>query len=256
MRDLREKLNDPKYLPSLAELGRVFPIVDASVKFATDAEKERQNERWEKYVGDPGFMKREIISKEYVKKLGDYLIGRINDLGAATILELGAGDGRLAHFLRERFASVGQTRIQYLAVDNQSGARGEEESGGEPPLFPVEEMDVVEALNKYSPTIVIVAWMPIGTDWTKAIRATKSVKEYVLIGHPYDEVCGGRWETWGIDKNNLHAGELAPYADDGFSIEELNEVSKEQLSFIARSAHPSKTISFTLLPTTVEKKVI
>jgi hypothetical protein len=244
MEELRQKLNDPKYLPSLAELRDVFPIADMNKIFATEAEKKRQNERWERYVGDDRFMKREIITKEYIKKLGDYLIGRAADGDSAIILELGAGDGRLAHFLREYFISAGQTTIQYFAVDNQSGARGEEESGGEPPVFLVEETDVAEALKKYSPKIVIAAWMPIGTDWTKQIRDTKSVEEYILIGHPYDEVCGSRWDTWGIDKNNLHAGIAAPYENDGFSLNELKAISKDQLSFIARSDHPTRTISF------------
>ena len=244
MEELSKKLNDPQYLPSLAELGGVFPIVDAGVKFATTAEEERQIARWERYVGDPKFMKREILTKEYIKKLGDYLLGRAPAGGAANILELGAGDGRLAHFLREYFLSAGQKRIEHRAVDDQSGARGLEESGGEPPLFPVEEMDAAAALKKYSPTIVIVAWMPIGTDWTKAIRDTASVEEYILIGHPYDEVCGRRWETWGIDKNKRHAGETPPYEKDGFVMNERADISKDQLSFIPRSGHPSRTVVF------------
>jgi hypothetical protein len=244
MEELRQKLNNPKYLPSLAELGSVFPIVDTKVIFATGAEKDRQNERWERYVGDERFVKREIITREYVKKLGEYLIGRCAGYGGGSLLELGAGDGRLAHFLREHFLAAGQKRIEYQAVDDRSGARGLEESGGELPIFPVEEIDVAAALEKYSPRIVIVAWMPIGTDWTKQIRDTESVKEYVLIGHPYDEVCGRRWETWGIDKKHLHAGEAAPYEKDGFAMHELKDVSQDERSFIARSDHPSQTISF------------
>jgi len=115
----------------------------------------------------------ELFSAEYISALSDYIKSRINP--SDLILEVGAGDGRLAHFLRERGLNV-------VAIDNFEWEIT--------PLFPVEELDYKEALKKYNPAIVICSWMPYFADWTPAFRNTRSVREYIIIGEFPGGCCG------------------------------------------------------------------
>ena len=47
------------------------------------------------------------------------------------------------------------------------------------------------------PDVVLCCWQPMGVDWTAAMRARASVREYVLVGETDDGICGEPWATWG-----------------------------------------------------------
>jgi hypothetical protein len=64
--------------------------------------------------------------------------------------------------------------------------------------FPVLLEDCETALSSHGPHMVLASWMPLGQDWTAAMRATPPVEEYVLIGQPDSSMCGDAWLTWGI----------------------------------------------------------
>ena len=96
---------------------------------------------------------------------------------------------------------------------------------------------------------------------TKEIRATSSVREYVLVGESDDGCCGHNWLTWGNPafrpggaalsgdarrtlraansagapgapgEDHLSEGTaMAPYAEDGWERHNIRDVSRLQLS--------------------------
>lgn len=173
----------------------------------------------------------EVFNRTHVNALATYIV----DTGYTNVLEVGAGDGRLARYLSEAIHRVFRRRkekgahprqIRVVATDNGSW--------NIEMVFPVERRDLVEALKKYEPELVIWSWMPIG-DWTYLIRRQPSVREYILIGETEGGECGNA-DTW---NPALHEA-------DGFTRHDLEDISRYQ---IARNdtdpAHSrSRTVSF------------
>ena len=171
-----------------------------------------------------------------------------------TVLELGAGNGKLSHFLKEellrREGGEHGERVRVEATDSFGWGlkTGNAVTGGsfiDSSFAAVEDMDYKRALEKYAPTVVLVSWMPQGEDWTKDIRATASVKEYVLVGEADDGCCGDNWHTWGNhaffsptdgpkariggDTAEAAAPEVPPYVADGWTRHDLGDLSDLQL---------------------------
>lgn len=173
----------------------------------------------------------EVFNRTHVNALAAYIV----DTGYTTVLEVGAGDGRLAKYLSEAIHRVFRRRkekgkhprqIRVIATDNGSW--------NIETVFPVERLDLVEALKKYDPELVIWSWMPIG-DWSYLIRRHPSVCEYILIGEAEGGECGNA-DTWNP----------AVYEAEGFTRHDLFEISRYQL---ARNDNDpthsrSKTVSF------------
>ncbi len=197
------------------------------------------------------------MNKEFISALGDYLIGRSKEFGGTKekpilALEVGAGNGRLTHFLKERINQKKIENINLIATDIGKW-------WGWPffwkPDFPVEKLSYNKALLKYNPDIIICSWMP-DKDWTADFRQQKTVKEYILAGKT-DETgigyCGDPWRTWGAyspDEEKEFKGKIPPYEVDGFEKIPLDGVSKYQ---ICRDDYPwekggivqhSRTVSF------------
>lgn len=208
-----EKLNDPNYLPSWEDVG-----------LALGGKNKHRADQY--FYHDDAHHVFEILTQEYVTAFGQYLSGRIDELSTGNkpvrILEVGAGNGRLAHFMKEELEKTKAGKFQIVATDSME--RGFE------PNYPVEEIDYKDALAKYQPEIVICSWMPYSTDWTANFRSTPSVKEYILIGESYLEVCGDPWLTWGQKDSDEESAEVPPYQKDGFVDSELAEVTKYQIS--------------------------
>lgn len=173
----------------------------------------------------------EVFNRTHVNALAAYIV----DTGYTSVLEVGAGDGRLAKYLSEAIHRVFRRRkekgahprqIRVMATDNGSW--------NIETVFPVERLDLVGALKKYDPELVIWCWMPIG-DWTYLIRRHPSVREYILIGEAEGGECGNA-DTWNP----------ALFEADGFTRHDLEDISRYQL---ARNdtdpAHSrSRTVSF------------
>jgi len=102
----------------------------------------------------------------YSRELVAALAGLV---GTRPCLELGAGDGTLARFLRA--AGVALT-----AVDDQSW------SGRVTYPEDVEKLDARAALAKYSPRAVVCSWPPPGNTFERLVFKTPSVELYVVIG--------------------------------------------------------------------------
>ena len=185
----------------------------------------------------------EIITVEYVNALANYLNSRVSTYGVSddrlfTILEVGAGNGRLTHFLSERFQMEFGGKVKFIATD--SGRNGIQSA------FPVEYISYQEALKIYEPTVVICSWMPDGTDWTSDFRANSSVREYLVIGDP--EETGKAWETWGFDWMHYFrkSTEKKPFEQDDFTIHRLLDISRLQICRTDSPPHfgSSQTVSF------------
>ena len=104
-----------------------------------------------------------------------------------VVLELGAGSGLLAEQLARRLAGTAEV----VAVDDFTAGISQN-------TFGVHRIDAADALRRWSPAVVLVAWMPSGIDWTRQIRACGSVKQYVLLGEADSSTCGDGWATWGV----------------------------------------------------------
>ena len=133
------------------------------------------------------------------------------------MLEVGAGYG----LLRIGFASSDFLKgVEYLATD----IRPRHES------WIVEQLDQLEAVRKYQPSLVICSWPPVvggASEWPKA-WAEAGVQEYLVIGPwPLQE---HSWTDW-----NLRAGNLF-YPLPGWRRTHLEELTREAVDTYANSS--------------------
>src|SRR3989338_3888823 len=141
----------------------------------------------------------QLWTKEFIEMFSHYLLASVTDKNAC-ILDVGAGNGALTHWLRKKGMNV-------IAVDNKSWLKRLERPEIAHRLkfnilpFPdwVLDMNFKKAIDIYQPEIIISSWMPSQDDWSYDFRACPSVKEYILIGEPavdnYLDKCGEK-ETW------------------------------------------------------------
>ena len=192
----------------------------------------------------------EFLTAEFINALGGYLSKRIEKIFAiknqpVVILEIGAGDGRLTHFLRMVLQHLTPRNVQIIATDSGAWERIR-------PVFHVERLKYQDALETYRPQIVLCSWMPYRHDWTAAIHATPSVGEYILIGETDDGCCGDPYRTWGVTsfldvQEKKETKDYVPvYRREGFQRKNLNEISRYQIcrSDFLDSRFHSKTVSF------------
>lgn len=231
-----EHLLEPSFLPTMAQIISAFVAPDG----------QDDNDAWVKFVSNSNKYY-DILNLEYINTLADYLSSRAKELGAKpqkpiTILEVGAGNGRLAHFLRQR---LNPDSIIYIASDSEIGEIKH--------LFedePMAPMDYKDALQTYHPGIVICEWMPNKEDWTADFRKTPSVKEYILIGETNSGCCGHPWETWGQVISSINTEleyQIPPYIGDEFKRvnlrgDEWDHLCKSDLSPLM--PYHSETVSF------------
>ncbi len=217
--ELQERLRDPNFLPTRKQITEAF----------TD------DIQWRKFCYDKDRPVFEFLNEEYIDALSKYLVSRIKEYRTdndkpLTILEIGAGNGKLSHFLRQKLDDM--TPGQALVVATDSGELDLKND------FPVERLKHNDALEKYSPGIVIFSWMPYKKDSSKDIRKFSSVQEYILIGESHGGCCGDAWETWGLNLSDSEDDKkVPPYKVDGFEMKELYDLNKLQ---ICRSDDPGK----------------
>ena len=154
--------------------------------------------KWHRFLkvgnaGQPYFL---VPTLELIEGLAEWLSSEAQRVGGQLfrVLEVGCGDGALAGHLRSHLAQVSSgegTPVQLIATD--SGARGLRSASGSE----VEQCDAIKAMCRYEPHAVLCSFMPLGVDWTAAMRATASVRAYILLGEADDGCCGQPWATWG-----------------------------------------------------------
>ena len=117
----------------------------------------------------------EALTTESVEALASYLARRYRELGGAgSLLEIGAGNARLAYHLNK----TGFLPTRLIATD----AKPEPSPSVPGGTFPCDALGATAALKRHrDAAIVVCAWMPSDADWTPELRAAR-VPEYVLLG--------------------------------------------------------------------------
>jgi hypothetical protein len=183
----------------------------------------------------------QLWTSNYIELLASYLADRSNE--NTVILDVGAGDGLLAHFLYEELLQSRQLKAmpQVIAIDDGSW--------NIPTKYPVERMTVQKAMKMYSSKhiIVVCSWMPFHVDWTQTFRSY-GVQEYILIGESYDGNCGHNWKTWGnigyLDEENQESS-LPPFLIDGYEASILTQLTPHTFSrFDSVDSSNGVTVSF------------
>ena len=139
----------------------------------------------------------ELWTKDYIFGLANYFLQRIKEMNNesghdkdTTILDVGAGDGRLIYFLRRAMKEIvsSQSKMQpkrdVSAVNSSMPTLIATDDGSwGAPIYKsthiqVEQLSVVDSMAKYGQRlepnrerlIVICSWMPPGEDWTHLFR--------------------------------------------------------------------------------------
>ena len=230
----------------------------------------------------------EFWTEDYVVKLASYLQDRCDEVdGHTIILDVGAGDGTLAHFLKE---AIMDGKSHGATLKSKSKKRPKHQKRRIPtivatddgswkiqPKASVERMSVSEAMKRYGPhylldgddnssphqLIILCSWMPMGIDWTREFRAA-GADEYILIGECDDGGCGHNWDTWGnpnfLDEEMDNGGgtknqsmkstTLKPaYQMGGFERKNMDDLSVLQFSrYDSRMSSLTQTVSFRRVP--------
>jgi hypothetical protein len=97
-------------------------------------------------------------------------------------VEIAAGDGTLARFLREAGAQV-------TATDDGSWQQTRR------PAADVVAQDAGAALRERAPEVVLCSWPPAGNTFEREVFATPSVKTYIVISSA-DESAAGNWDDY------------------------------------------------------------
>jgi hypothetical protein len=117
------------------------------------------------------------ISRELVETLAKLL----RSLGNEPVLEVCAGDGRLAQ-------ALGAGGVAVIATDAQPLA----DSG-------VERLSATEALARYEPAVVLGSFVPVDSGVDAAVLAAPSVRHYVVLNARLGGLFGSAelWQTAG-----------------------------------------------------------
>lgn len=104
-------------------------------------------------------------------------------IGAASCLEIAAGDGTLARFLKDR-------GVNLTASDNYAWNHAVH--------YPewVLRLDARESLRQSAPEVVICSWPPANNDFEHQVFKTPSVRLYIVIGSRH-RFASGNWQAYG-----------------------------------------------------------
>ncbi len=103
-------------------------------------------------------------------------------IAARNCLEIGAGDGTLARFLKNQ-------GVQLIATDNYGW-----NNTIDYPEY-VLNLDAREALASYAPEVVICSWPPSQNDFERHVFNTPSVQLYIVIGSRH-QIAFGNWKDY------------------------------------------------------------
>ncbi len=115
----------------------------------------------------------------YTRELIDELVTMI---GTRTCLEIGAGDGTLTRFLKDR-------EVKITATDNHGWQNIIQ--------YPewVLKLEAREALKTYAPEVVLCSWPPSQNDFERHVYTTPSVMLYIVIGSRH-RFAFGNWKDY------------------------------------------------------------
>ena len=183
-----EWVRDPDYLPTIDDLRTLH-----------------SQQLWDDFVHhNPLGSQFQIYTKEFVDSFAKFITDKIKEQTKKeiAIMDVGAGNGRLTHFLEETIGNqIKDKIIKFSAIDDLSWDNKISSSGGSPfwiqKNFKVEELSIEEAL-KNDPDIVVCSWMPKDEDWTKFFKENINIKIFIMIGE--ENECGTE-SSWQPDKD-------------------------------------------------------
>jgi hypothetical protein len=140
----------------------------------------------------------QFYSQEYIAALAN----DIKKLKPKTIIEVGAGDGRLSFFLN-KYWSVKGIPLKSTPTDDYSWGM-HIESDSRHIVYPkeVEKLNFKEALKKYNPDVVIICWEELHAKYTQEILKFPSVRYVVWIGEG-EGGCTGDPSTFALPYERL-----------------------------------------------------
>jgi hypothetical protein len=216
-------LLDPSYLPTEAEVAACFPGVrEWPVPLKQYFESHNR----------PYF---ELLTQESVNAWADYLVAAWGDHPSVVwILEVGAGSGRLSHFLYLALEQRAPGRFVVIATDSGAWQL--------PHYFPVEQLNAEDAIQLYHPEVVLACWSVIKD--LQALCRRYRVPELLMIGET--NCCDSMVETYNYpDPEDIVV--------DGYRLDVLEAVGNVQTSrnddwLFGRHRRLSWTQSFRLQP--------
>ena len=180
------RILDPKIIiKKLKENSQYLPSAE-EIKYAFENCTNPYQE-WDAFIHENKNKVYEIITQEYLSDLANYLVEKYKEDKKIKILEVGAGNGKLTHHLRNYLKKQEAEKFEIVATD--SGEWGIET------IYEVEQIEIEEAIKKHKPNVIICSWMPLNEDFTEIFRKYENIIEYLLIGDP--DVCGDQWKTYG-----------------------------------------------------------
>ena len=154
----------------------------------------------------------QFFSEEFI----EHVVESIKKLNAHKIIEIGAGDGYLSLFLKER-------GIDIIATDDYSRPYIDRQPH-------VEKLDHKSALEKYNPDLVVISWEEYKGTYSIDVLEYPSVKCLLWIGEEpggctgskelwefdcddtENEYCFARTDSWNFDDHYLtHTGVMVFY---------------------------------------------
>lgn len=103
-------------------------------------------------------------------------------IASRSCLEIGAGDGTLTRFLKDR-------GVQITATDNHGW-----NNAIDYPAWVI-KLDAREALADYAPEVAICSWPPSQNDFERHVFNTPSVQLYIVIGSRH-QFAFGNWKDY------------------------------------------------------------
>jgi hypothetical protein len=125
----------------------------------------------------------QFYSEEFIA----HIVKTINKLGAHKIIEIGAGDGFLSHFLKRKGIDIIPTddcSRPYIKYTEQ-----------------VKKLNHKEALKKYKPDLVVINWEELDATYSIDALNYASVKYLLWIGEGHGG-CTGSKDLWEYDSEN------------------------------------------------------
>ena len=146
----------------------------------------------------------QFFSEEFI----EHVAQSIKKLEAHRIIEIGAGDGFLSAFLKDK-------GIDVVAIDDYSRPFIERREH-------VEKLDHKEALNKYNPDLVVINWEEFLKTYSIDVLEYPSVKYLLWIGEGPDG-CTGSEELWEFDCDDTYNPYCLARTDDVMFNGEINK---------------------------------
>jgi hypothetical protein len=103
-------------------------------------------------------------------------------IGSQPCLEIAAGDGTLARFLKAEGVAIRATDSQEWSSDIAYPAD-------------VEKVDAAEAIRRSPAPVVLCSWPPAGNGFEKAVLAASSVELYIVIASAR-RFAAGNWDVY------------------------------------------------------------